>query len=405
MDNDIVSTSKENLEKFIRELHRLATYVKILRHATFTTNDIVLNEDPIYSCNTVNLVEVLIENQRQLESLVGRFRKVGDKEYRIITKKDAKLIGSKIEIRSPITCGNSDNKICKVCYGTLYNVNYNIHAGLFAAIDSNESKTQVGLSAKHALDTTSDRTELIDEKMFLINQNGWLFNLNKNINKEKYELVIAHHDIYSENPNNYEKYDNYYMDKIIFRNINTQETFDVSEKTDIHLYLSKQLFMLLTEKKFFLSDIDVTIPLTDIKCNEPFMFLRISNEELTKPIKELTKFIQKGKKPLKEIKDYNAYIAKLNTLFRQGRMNIPSVHIEMIIRNLIRDASNDLILPDWTIPQTPNMYKLVSLNESIILKNSVVSGLMFEQVKRQLKGTRIYNKRKSSIYSLMFINE
>ena len=241
--------------------------------------------------------------------------------------------------------------------------------------------------------------------MFLINQNGWLFNLNKNINKEKYELVIAHHDIYSENPNNYEKYDNYYMDKIIFRNINTQETFDVSEKTDIHLYLSKQLFMLLTEKKFFLSDIDVTIPLTDIKCNEPFMFLRISNEELTKPIKELTKFIQKGKKPLKEIKDYNAYIAKLNTLFRQGRMNIPSVHIEMIIRNLIRDASNDLILPDWTIPQTPNMYKLVSLNESIILKNSVVSGLMFEQVKRQLKGTRIYNKRKSSIYSLMFINE
>ena len=30
MDNDIVSTSRENLEKFIRELHRLATYVKIL---------------------------------------------------------------------------------------------------------------------------------------------------------------------------------------------------------------------------------------------------------------------------------------------------------------------------------------------------------------------------------------
>jgi len=35
MDNDIVSTSRENLEKFINlirlwELHRLATYVKIL---------------------------------------------------------------------------------------------------------------------------------------------------------------------------------------------------------------------------------------------------------------------------------------------------------------------------------------------------------------------------------------
>ena len=30
MSNDIVSTSRESLEKFIRELHRLATYVKIL---------------------------------------------------------------------------------------------------------------------------------------------------------------------------------------------------------------------------------------------------------------------------------------------------------------------------------------------------------------------------------------
>ena len=30
MDSDIVSTSRESLEKFIRELHRLTTYVKIL---------------------------------------------------------------------------------------------------------------------------------------------------------------------------------------------------------------------------------------------------------------------------------------------------------------------------------------------------------------------------------------
>ena len=30
MDDDIVSTSREKLEKFIRELHRLTTYVKAL---------------------------------------------------------------------------------------------------------------------------------------------------------------------------------------------------------------------------------------------------------------------------------------------------------------------------------------------------------------------------------------
>ena len=30
-DEDIVSTSRESLEKFIRELHRVTTYVKIMR--------------------------------------------------------------------------------------------------------------------------------------------------------------------------------------------------------------------------------------------------------------------------------------------------------------------------------------------------------------------------------------
>ena len=30
VDDDIVSTSRERLEKFIRELHRVTTYVKIL---------------------------------------------------------------------------------------------------------------------------------------------------------------------------------------------------------------------------------------------------------------------------------------------------------------------------------------------------------------------------------------
>jgi len=376
------------------------------RHSTFATNDITLNDDPTYSCDTVNLVSIHVENQKQLEALEGRFRKIEDKKYKIITKKDTELIGTKIDIRSPITCAHKENKICKVCYGTLYNVNYGMHAGLFAAIDSNENKTQIGLSAKHVLDTTSDRTEIIDEKMFLVNQNGWLFNLNKNINKDKYELIFNHPDVMIEDPNNYDKYDNYFIDKLVFRNKDTKETFDVYESSNIHLYLSKQLFIALTERKFFSSKInDVIIPLSEFSSNEPFVFLRISNEELTRHIKELTNFIQKGKKPLKEINDYNEYVDKLNKLFRQGRMNIPSVHIEMIIRNLIRNSSNDLEIPNWSIKQTPDMYRLVSLNESILLKNSVVIGLMFEQVKKQLRGTKIYKKKGSSIYSLMFVNE
>ena len=39
MDSDIVSTSREILEKFIRELHRLTTYVNTLKTLTFIWYD------------------------------------------------------------------------------------------------------------------------------------------------------------------------------------------------------------------------------------------------------------------------------------------------------------------------------------------------------------------------------
>jgi hypothetical protein len=377
------------------------------RHSTFVTADITLSEDPHYSCNTVNLHSTFVANQRDLDSFIGRFMLVGEKRYKVIQKSDEHLIGTIIEVRSPVTCATKTNDICKVCYGTLYNVNYGMHAGRFASIDTNESKTQIGLSARHALATSSATVEINDERMFLLNQNGWLFHLSKTIEAKNYELVFNVSDIDMENPENYDKYDNYFTLRLIFRNIQTGEIFEVYEIKEMHLYLSKQLYQLLREKKFFnLNKGDsVTIPLKEISVDDPFVFLRISNDELTKPIKRLAKFIQKGEKPLKVIADYKEYITILNRLFRQGGMSIPSVHIEMIIRNLIRNKEDELNLPDWSIPQTPDMYKLTSMNKATILSNSVISGLMFEKVKEQLKSPRTYKKTNSSIYSLLFINE
>mgnify|MGYP006976734412 FL=1 len=377
------------------------------RHQSFVTSNVTLHEDPTYSCNTKNLLKVKIESTLDLELFEGRFYKVGDRKYKVITNKDHHLIGKTIEIRSPETCANKDNKICKVCYGTLYNVNYGMHAGLFAAIDSNENKTQRQLSARHALATVSAAINLIDDKMFLINQNGWLFSLNGDIDRSRYTIVFSTTDVFMENPENYDQADNYYVNKLIFKNIKTGEIFEVYEEQNTHLYLSKQLYRALRDRRFFTMDGSDTIeiPLDEFSINEPFAFLRISNAELAKPLKELAGFIQKGKKQLEGVSDYHEFTAKLNKLYRYGGMAIPSVHIEMLLRNLIRKADNPLEIPDWEIEQTPDMYTLMSLNDSIIMSNSVTLGLMFEKVKRQFKMPETYKKRGTSIYSVLFVNE
>jgi hypothetical protein len=377
------------------------------RHQSFVTSNVTLNEDPNYSCNTVNMLNVYIEAKEDLELFEGRFYKVGEKQYKIITSKDLHLIKKNIQVRSPETCANKDHKICKVCYGTLYNINYGMHAGLFAAIDSNENKTQKQLSARHALATISATIRLIDEKMFLINQNGWLFSLNDDIDRSKYSIVFNSSGVFMDNPENYEQADNYYVNRLIFKNIKTEEEFDVYEEQNTHLYLSKQLYKTLRDKKFFNLDVNETveIPLKEFNIDEPFAFLRISNAELAKPLKELAGFIQKGKKQLEDVFDYHEFTAKLNKLYRYGGMAIPSVHIEMLLRNLIRRSDDELQIPDWEVEQTPDMYKMVSLNDSVILSDSVTLGLMFEKVRRQFKMPRTYKKRGSSIYSVLFINE
>jgi len=377
------------------------------RHQSFVTSNVTLNEDPTYSCNTKNLLNVHIENELDLKLFEGRFYKVYDKRYKIITPQDLHLKGKIIQVRSPQTCANKEHKICKVCYGTLYNVNYGMHAGLFAAIDSNENKTQRQLSARHALATASASILLIDEKMFLINQNGWLFSLNDDIDRSKYSIVFNSSEVFMENPENYEQSDNYYVNKLVFKNNKTEELFEVKEEQNTHLYLSKQLYRTLRDKKFFNLDADETveISLKAFSVDEPFAFLRISNAELAKPLKELAGFIQKGKKQLEDVSDYHEFTAKLNKLYRYGGMEIPSVHIEMLLRNLIRRSDDELQIPDWEVEQTPDMYKMVSLNDSVILSDSVTLGMMFEKVRRQLKMPRTYRKRGTSIYSPLFINE
>lgn len=299
--------------------------------------------------------------------------------------------------------------MCKACYGTLYNVNYGMHAGLYSAISLSEDASQVQLSAKHALNTSSTRVEIIDEHMFLIAKTSWLFTLNDIIDRSKYELVFIANDVNMIKKEEYGKYDNYYIHRLVFRNIHTKEIFEVYEKSDCSLYLSNQLFRLLDKSGYFLlknkSDEEITISLLDIDINDPFVFLRISNKELAAPIKKLKKFIQSGKKPLENVKNYHEFIDTVSDLYRTGGIDIPSVHVEMLLRNLIRNVDDLQELPDWSIPQTPDMYTLLSLNSSIINNASAICSLLFERQKQQLRGTSIYRKSKSSIHSLLFYNE
>lgn len=377
------------------------------RHSSFAASDVVLNEDPTYACDTVNFHTLKIETERDLQMKEGQFYKTGEKSYKLLSVTDKHLIGQTLKFRSPATCAGEGKKVCKACYGAIYNINVGIHAGLFASVDSNESKTQLGLSARHVLTTSSSYIELVDEHHFLTSPNGWLYSLSPNVEWKKYELVISPTDVLMESEENYDRSDNYLVRKLVIRSKENDEISEIYDVQDSAMYLGKQLYDYLKENKFFNMDETevMRVPLKKMDLGQPFVFMRIKNDELTKPIKELSSFIQKGKKQFDDVRDYDDFIKKLNNLYRLSSINIPSVHIEMILRNLIRDKKNPLQIPDWTKVQDPKDYVMVSLNDSVLLANSVMLGLMFEKIKKQIRTPQTYQKNGSSIWSMLFVNE
>ena len=77
MDNDIVSTLREKLRKFIRELHRLTTYVKTLEMPgkDLATSTVLPNQGRILKQYTIDDVKKELKYFTELQSDKSAFIK------------------------------------------------------------------------------------------------------------------------------------------------------------------------------------------------------------------------------------------------------------------------------------------------------------------------------------------
>lgn len=367
--------------------------------------NLYLNPDPNYDCHSVNYYIKEIKNKSDLNDMVGRWYLEDNNHLVQVIPTDYHLVGRTLKFRSPATCA-SKNGICATCYGHLYSQNRNINIGLNSSLKVSERTYQNTMSAKHILSTSTESLNFSEEfNQFFEIVEGYRIMLREDIeNPENYLIKINKNLIYRVNEIDDLKENEYIQEFIIYDKEN-EKNIEISELDKKPIFIGDGLFKFVSlyrrEKKYD-EEGWISIEMEDLNPEEDIFFVALKNNEITKPLKEMKSLIEKGKE-IEGIETISELIDKLTQLMRSGGIKVPSIHIEILARNLIRDKNDILKTPDYT-KENPE-YVITSIHNSIIHSNSVINSLTFERLKQQLSDPTTYRKDGVSPLDKLFVLE
>ena len=275
--------------------------------------DIRLCQDPNHKCNTSNFIKLGITDEKTFTRLIGRWYRLSETgSDNVISVEDTFLIGKTIYLRSPITCEDHGEGICRYCYGELYFTNKNINVGKYAA----EELTQRLLSTKFLLDTNIDKINFPDifKSYFTFDDNAVVLIDDKTYDKNVYIILDPEE-----------------VSTIELRVDDIITTIEVPE--DQKLYLSKSLTSKLNKGNRNSED-KIEIQLSKWDRNDPLFYISTTNNELLEAMNIIYKFAVTTSFTKDEI------VQELNSTIIKSGINLMSVHLEVLLSNQIRSVND-----------------------------------------------------------------
>ena len=356
-------------------------------------------------CNSVHPITMEIKTPTHLKRLVGRYyRTFGQHTYKILTGNETELIGQKILIKSPITC-TSKHGICRGCYGdVLFHTNKNdVGVGAFAGAIITNPISQAVLSSKHLLTTTSEKMEFPKEfnDFFTLSANEIMLNVdNDNINLSDYSLVIISDNIVTISELN-EGEINEFVTIFHIKNNKTGDYIEIFEKDRKDMYLSPELISAMginkKNKKVY------EINLMDIPDDIRLFLMEIENNELTRPLYSIMGLLD-TKEHRREIgiETIDDMAQKMLDLLIESKINVMSVHGEVMINPLVRSIDDILERPDFRRYDAKEDTQILTVSAALEKHPSVLIGLSFQYLGRQLLNPLTFKKRGKSFIDPFF---
>lgn len=366
------------------------------KKATTATTAVQLRRDYLM-CHTSKPITYHINDDKFLRMLDRRYYYDENGELKMLNyKKDKDLIGHDVMFRSPCTCASRDG-ICAYCYGGLFDLNKDLYsAGAYAAMKVTEPLGQRVLSSKHLQMTHSDPIVMSPQfaEQFELYSNDITVKSNAESDEE---LFIQIPDIQKEET---EDTVDYYCTSFNVIDFSGKILYPVKEESGAKLYLSDQLASIVLKQK----DPHRPISMDIFDDDTSVLFnVEVKSQELTRPIKNINRLLNTNDRMGCETID-----DVLQTMAEQqleAGIDYNFVHMEMLVRALIRKRSNVYEDPDFGPNGDPDDYVILRLNDALFKNPSPTVSLSYGYLKKQLLSPEFYEKTAVSHLDPLFVSK
>ena len=343
------------------------------RNLELNNQDTKLHKDPNYVCDTQHFQEVYITDNRKLNMFDLRYYRENPNgvDKLLNAKKCKHLVGKKLYFRSPMTCASAakGHGICYKCYGDLAYVNREINIGQIAAENLSAIYTQILLSAKH----------LLESKVIKLEWNGEfydIFNITFNTigTKEDFRYkgwtMIIDEEIQTQDDLDDVSY-NWYINSFNLIDPDGREIRCHTSESD-NIYLTNELLDFINQKKNkYVKTTDdeneIIIDMVGLMDLPAIFIMEVKNNEISKTMDTIQKLIN-NKKVMSE-HDRNSILEKFIETNMAGNIFLNSVHFEVLLMNQMRDAEDELEMPDWSLANPS--YQFITLKKSLSNNRSI----------------------------------
>lgn len=359
------------------------------RNLELNNQNTFLHEDPTYVCDTKNFEKITITDATKLKMFNLRYYRENPRgvDKLLIAKRDKYLIGKTLYFRSPMTCASASRGrgICYKCYGDLAYTNQEVNIGQIAAEALSSIYTQILLSAKHLLESLIVKINWTEKfyEYFSVEYNT--IGLKENFVYRGYKLVIDE-EIQSEEDIDETPY-SYFVNSFKVRDAAGNEYPIYTSEAD-NIYLTTDLYDFIYNPKNkaieFKEDGTIEIDMVALMDLPALFIMEIKNNELSRTMDQINKLID-SKKVIEKF-DRNSILEEFINTNISGGIKLNSVHFEILLMNQMRDIEDELMMPDWTIPNQE--YQILTLSKSLSENRSITIRLQSDRMKKALNNPR-----------------
>ena len=359
----------------------------------------------VSDCDTKHLVTYEVKTRKHLKKLVGKYYQLdGDDDYKLVKPTDDYLIGKKIHVRSAVTCACGQNHVCARCVGEVANLNWDIAEGI-AGFESEENTKEVEqniLSSKHLLTTKSEKIEFSEtfHKYFVLSS-GEISTVLDGIEKsDDLALMI--------NPDEIERKEEFDSDSTYNTYIGSGRFFIINtvtgEQEEVKIKNDKEIYITGYASEMMKSSKDGLIYFKDLDDSTPILEVTIMNNELTKPLYDLMKLLDKqDRTALLDEVTIDTFSQKYLDTIIEANMSASMAAGELVINRIVRLKNNIRERPDFSSLWMPD-YDIYTISSVLENNESVTIGLSFEQLQRQLLSASL-DERTGTSYMDVFFKE